>query len=128
MVEGATALTTNDYLPQLIIQNDFAVSEPRNGKIRAVHLMPGTIPIDLYLSRENEVSLSFQQLEYPHISEVEPLRPGQYKLDWRWTGSPITHYEDSLTIEMGQLLTMYFISSTKIQSSSPMMVVGETLP
>lgn len=126
IVEGAAALTANDFLPQLIIQNDFTVNEPGKGKIRAVHVMPGTIPLDLHLIKGSEKVLSFPGIQYPHITETKPLPPHKYMLELKLTGSTVPNYSKVLNIDKGTLFTLYFIPSPKDYNSNPMMIIGKT--
>ena len=126
MVEGAAALTTNDFLPQLIIQNDFAVNDPGNAKIRAAHIMPGTIPLDLKILKENEPVLSYSGIKYPQTTETKSLRPHKYMLELKLTSSEVSNFSKLLNLEERTLYTLYFIPSPKDYNSNLMMIVGKT--
>lgn len=109
MVAGTAAVTPNAYLPQLLVLNDFFVPEPGKGKIRFVHVMPGTVPLDVKLFGPEGKSYSFSGLSYPQQSATDPIRAANWELNIHLQSSPGTILQKNFTSK-SDLLYTYFIA------------------
>ena len=126
LVEGAVARTANDYLPQLIVQNDFFVPEPQRGSVRWVSLLPGTVPLDISLRDDDREVTSVGGLAYPRSSDPQTAKPGEYELAIHLDQRSAPVDETPVHLEDGALHTYYLVPSERHYLTAPRVVEGVT--
>ena len=124
-VEGSLARTSNGYLPQLLLINDFFVEERNKGQFRVINLMPGTAHIRAKLKREGKDELS-ATLKYFNREPAKPLPAGEHMLELSFSGSPLKFSEQALTIRERALNSYFIIPRKGHYLTSPMVVRGVT--
>ncbi len=125
IAQGSEALTANDFLPQLIVQNDFFVKEKGKGSIRVSQLTPGAIPLSLRL-RQNGTQKEIGSHGYPESSDTKAENPGPYEVQLHLEGSPQSTSMGPLHIKEGILYSLYLIPNSDRYLTHPEMVIGET--
>lgn len=125
IAEGSEGITTNNFLPQLIIQNDFYVKENGKGKVRVSHLMPGTVPLSVKLGQKG-TETGIGSKSYPESSETKAIDPGSYKVQLHFDGSPQTTAMGQMNIEQGSLYSLYLIPDSDRYLTNPQLVIGKT--
>ena len=124
-VEGSAAVTTNDYLPQLLIQNDYFIPVPGEGTLRITHLAPGVIPLDVSLLNDSITSATIRGLAYPHTSLRERVTAGIYRAAVHLGGSPLTEQQFPLELNEGLFCSLYLIPGIQ-DDPQPKVVLGLT--
>lgn len=123
IVEGSEGITANDYLPQLMVRNDFFTSEKNKGKLLAVHLMPGTVPLSVKLvNKDHKVQTTI--FSYPKSSETKDVFPGTYDVELHFNGSPQTVSLGKLQVEKAMLYSLCIIPDSIQYLTNPELVIG----
>ncbi|WP_193166373.1 DUF4397 domain-containing protein [Microbulbifer hainanensis] len=124
-VEGSIARTSNGYLPQMLLINDFFVEEKETGQFRIINLMPGTTCLHGKLMNESKNELS-STLEYFHGSPSQPVSTGDLELELSFSGSPLKFSEQTVTIRERALNSFFIIPRKGHYLTSPVVVRGVT--
>ncbi len=125
IAQGSEALTANDFLPQLIVQNDFFVKEKGKGNIRFSQLTPGAIPLSLGL-RQKGTETEIGSHGYPQSSDTKAVSTGPYEVRLHLEGSPQTTSLGPIKIKEGFLYSLYLIPNSDRYLTYPKIVIGET--
>ncbi len=125
IVEGSEGITTNDYLPQLIVQNDFYIAEKNMGKIRVTHLMLGAVPFSLdFMNGKGKKQVS--STAYPKSSETIDVDTGTYDLQVHFDDRPQTEALQKIKIKESVLHSLYVIPALERYLTDPILVMGSS--
>ena len=125
IVEGSEGITSNDYLPQLIVRNDFFTAEKNKGKLLAVHMMTGAMPLSLKLVNSDNKTET-KTFSYPKSSEARDVSTGTYEVQLHFDGSPQTISLGKLQVENAILYSLCIIPDPKQYLTNPKLVIGTT--
>ncbi|SDE46492.1 hypothetical protein SAMN05421636_105173 [Pricia antarctica] len=125
IVEGSEGITANDYLPQLIVQNDFYIAEKNTGKIRVMHLMPGAVPFSLDFMN-NKGKKEVRSTAYPKSSETIEVDTGTYNVHVHFDASLQTVALQKIEIKESVLHSLYVIPAPERYLTDPILVVGSS--
>lgn len=125
IVEGSEGITTNDYLPQLMVSNDFYNIEKNKGKLIAVHLMPGAVPFSLKLVNREAKTIT-KTFSYPKSSETTDVATGTYDAQVHLDGSPQTVALGKVEVKENVLYLLCIIPDPERYLTKPKLVIGTT--
>ncbi|WP_116106597.1 DUF4397 domain-containing protein [Lewinella sp. IMCC34191] len=107
--EGAAARTDNDFLPTLLLQNDYFVPVPGEGNLRVTQLVPGLIPVDVELDREGDQQASLKGIAYAHTSDRDQFTAGTYAASLHLAGSPQDRLKFQLELDTSTFTNVYIL-------------------
>ncbi|WP_224482912.1 DUF4397 domain-containing protein [Robertkochia aurantiaca] len=114
IVEGAEALTANNFRPQLLIENNFFTVADKKSKLRFRNLIPGVYPVDITLvNAVSKDTLRYNHLKYPHLTASKSLESGNWHIEVKLRGTKKILKTHSLEIGTKELITGYLFPDIK---------------
>lgn len=124
IAEGAEGITDNNFLPQLIIQDDFYIKEKNKAHLSITNLLPGALPIAIsFIEDQKEIQLDVT--EYPLTSKLQVIEKGTYEVQLHLNGNPQNTVFGKATIENGTLYSFYVIPDPNKYVTHPKLIIGE---
>ncbi|MCX2745533.1 hypothetical protein OO013_16755 [Mangrovivirga sp. M17] len=116
IVAGAEGTTSNGYLPQLIILNDYFSVKKGKSKIRFIHTIPGLTDLSAKINKERKTK-TIKKVKYPHPSESHTLKTGKHSIKIYYKDSPLKVLDTSMRIDQNKLYTslLYRNSDNQIE-------------
>lgn len=124
IAEGSEGITTNNFLPQLLVQDDFYIKEKNRGKVSVTNLMPGTVPVTMSLVTDGGET-KIDAVAYPETSKIKVVETGFYAIKFHLNGNPQSTLLGEETIENGVLYSLYVIPNPNKYLTLPKLIIGK---
>jgi len=124
IAEGSEGITSNNFLPQLLIQDDFYIIEMNRANISITNLLPGALNSTVSLiKKDKEVKLD--AVAYPQTSDLKVIDTGTYDLQFYIDGNLQATLLGQETIEEDVLYSLYLIPNPEKYITNPELIIGK---
>ena len=123
---GVEATTSDGYLPQMHLLNDDFRGSEKNTKIRVMHAAPGVVALLVDLEDGKKTILA-KGLQYPKVSKVKKVDPGEASLAVSMKSSPFKLIQNSTDLEANTMITAFVVGSVTNTNQLEVVIAENTI-